>query len=284
MTINNKLLGFNMVKKFLLLCSIVFTVSLGSLIAQPQGEKLFAEKCRACHTVGEGRLVGPDLANVHQRRSEDWLIKFIQSSQSLVNAGDPDAVSIFNEYNKIIMPDQPVTAAEIKSILDFITANSPDASKPGQRTPSQIFSASSITQIDIERGKALFEGTTKFANGGAACISCHSISNPSVFTGGLLAKDLTNSFTTLTAAGIDGILRNPPFPAMNSAYGLQQLTDQEIKDLLAFLYYADSKGAVQISGLIPASYLLIGLLLMINLTIGVLVIFWSRVKKSSFNK
>jgi mono/diheme cytochrome c family protein len=273
-----------MVKKFFYLNILFLIALLNTVIAQPQGEKLFAEKCKACHTVGEGRLVGPDLSNVYQRRNEKWLINFIQSSQSLINSGDPDAVAIFSEYNKIIMPDQPVSAIEIKSILDFIAANSPDASNPNQRTPAQIFSATSITQIDIERGKALFEGTIKLTNGGAACISCHSVANPAVFTGGLLAKDLTNSFSLLTAAGIDGILRNPPFPAMNNAYGLHQLTDQEIKDLLAFLDYVDNKGVVQISGLISESYLLIGLLLMINLTAGLLLIFWNRVKKTSVNK
>jgi cytochrome c2 len=38
---------------------------------QELGERLFTEKgCVACHTVGEGRLVGPDLQNLNVRPDE----------------------------------------------------------------------------------------------------------------------------------------------------------------------------------------------------------------------
>ena len=56
-----------------------------------------------------------------------------------------------------------------------------------------------------------------------------------MFNGGLLAKDLTTAFSRLSAAGVDGILRNPPFPAMVNAFSSTPLTDHEVKDILAFL-------------------------------------------------
>ena len=272
-----------MIKKyFLITLSSIFTFMI-SLNAQSQGEKLFSQKCAACHTVGGGKLVGPDLANVQNRRTEQWIQQFIQSSQSLIKSGDSTANALFNQYNKIIMPDAQLTANEIKSIITYIKINSPDANNPNQKTPAQIFSATSITASDIERGKNIFEGLTKLSNGGPACIFCHNINNQAMFSGGSLAKDLTTAFSRLSAAGVDGILRNPPFPAMIDAYGSAQLTDQEVKDLLAFLYSTDKRGEVQLSPLQTQFSLLIGIIVGLNIVFVIVLLIWRRAKKYSVN-
>lgn len=269
-------------KYYLIVLSFFFTFPI-SLNAQNQGEQLFKQKCTACHTVGGGKLIGPDLANVHIRRTEEWIIKFVHSSQSLIMSGDTTAVAVFNQHNKVVMPDQDVNANQIKLILSYIAANSPDVNNPNVKTPSQIFDTASITAADIEKGKNIFEGLTKLTNGGPACISCHNINNQVMFNGGLLAKDLTTAFSRLSAAGVDGILRNPPFPAMVNAFGSTPLTDHEVKDILAFLYYADSKGEVQLSPLQTQFDLLIGIIIGINIALGIFFLMWQRVKKYSVN-
>jgi mono/diheme cytochrome c family protein len=253
------------------------------LNAQNQGEQLFSQRCAACHTVGKGKLIGPDLANVQSRRTEEWIIKFVQSSQSVIKSGDSTAMAVFNQYNKTVMPDHQLNVNEIKSIIAYISTNSPDVNNPNKKTPTQIFSAASITASDIERGKNLFEGTSKLTNGGPACISCHNIDNPAVFNGGLLAKDLTTVFSRLGAVGIDATLRNPPFPAMVNSFGSASLTDREIKDLLAFLYYSTGKGNLQATSLQSQFVLLIGIILGLNIALVVFLFMWQRVKKYSVN-
>lgn len=108
-------------KRFLMfsgfLTLLLFTnISLGQTA---EAEKNFAV-CKACHTIGGGRLVGPDLKGVTERLPEEWLIRFIQNSQELVNSGDEEAVKIFNEYNKIPMPVNNLTDAQVKDILLYI--------------------------------------------------------------------------------------------------------------------------------------------------------------------
>jgi len=113
----------------LLLRSIVyvllFVIPVGVFFAgATEGKGHFGKICIACHTIGHGRLVGPDLKNVYLRRDEDWLIKFIQSSQTVIKSGDAYAVALFNEFNQRPMPDNPFTASEIRDIICYIKSES----------------------------------------------------------------------------------------------------------------------------------------------------------------
>lgn len=270
-----------MLKYFQSVIISCFFIFLSSLDAQNHAELLFTQKCAACHTIGKGRLIGPDLANVQNRRDKEWINKFVQSSQTMIKAGDSTAAALFNEYNKTIMPDQPLKQNEITSIIDYIAANSPDANNPNKIIPSQIFNASLVTKLDIDRGKNIFDGVTKLTNNGPACISCHNVEYPGLMSGGGLAIDLTQAYTRLSAVGIDGIIRNPPFPAMINSFGTAKLTDEEVQYLLAFLYDADRKGIPQPPVLQANFVLLIGVIVVLNLVLGVLLLMWQRVKKYS---
>lgn len=84
-------------------------------------------KCAACHTIGGGKLIGPDLQGVTERRSEEWLLSFIRSSQTMINNGDEAAVALFEEYNKIPMPDNNLSDEQIKGILAYINNYDPSA-------------------------------------------------------------------------------------------------------------------------------------------------------------
>lgn len=95
--------------------------SLASLYDIEEGKKLFNSNCAACHTIGRGKLTGPDLKGVTEKLDVDWLITFIISSKSLIESGDEYAVKIFNEFNKIPMPDHRHLSREnILNILSYI--------------------------------------------------------------------------------------------------------------------------------------------------------------------
>jgi len=201
-------------------------------LAQEPGEEIFGRICKACHTVGGGQLVGPDLAGVSQRRPVEWIIPFVQSSQSVIKSGDPDAVAIFEQFNKLIMPDNPLSRTEVMSVIRYIEATAGDPAAAGEVLPTPLETA---TVQDLARGGALFQGSTRLAGGGPSCNTCHHVNRKGVMGGGTLAKDLTAVVARMPAPGVQAILSSPPFPVMQEAYANHPLSEDEIFALTAFL-------------------------------------------------
>jgi len=110
-------------KIIMCLCCVLF-ITAGDVKADPDPPKdaktIFTSRCASCHNVNKV-VVGPALALVDERHSIDWIIQFVQSSQSLVKKGDKDATALFEKFNKIPMPDHPdLTEENIKSIVEYI--------------------------------------------------------------------------------------------------------------------------------------------------------------------
>ena len=51
------------------------------------GEQVFQATCFACHTIGGGRLVGPDLAGVAAIKGKATVLELIDQAESMRNAG-----------------------------------------------------------------------------------------------------------------------------------------------------------------------------------------------------
>ena len=218
--------------------SVVGLIGSQSVFAQGSSKALYQQRCAACHSVGGGRLVGPDLAGISNRRSERWLLRWTQSSQTLIQSGDPAAKALFDEFNKIVMPDQALSEEQIKGILAYIKE------AEGQSATS-VPATAEVTQEpsldEIERGKNFFQGKIRFANGGPSCTSCHHVKNEAIMGGGILAKDLTTVSSRMGDQGIRAILMSAPFPVMSAAFEGKPVLDEEIRALIGFLKYADKE-------------------------------------------
>ena len=217
--------------------------------AQESGQQIFQKSCAACHSIGGGRLVGPDLKGVSDRRPQDWLIKFTKSSQALVKSGDKTATALFEEFNKMPMPDQALSDEQIKKVLAHIkeTGGSPAAGKETAAPSAQAAkeSAPVATPDDIQRGEDLFEGKLRFANGGPSCNACHHVTSDALLGGGLLAAELSLVFSRMGHAGVRAVIENSPFPVMQAAYAGKELSEKEISALVGFLQHADKEHARQ---------------------------------------
>lgn len=263
------------------LSSLLFILfSLSSILQAQSGVDLYKQKCIACHTIGKGKLVGPDLSGITKKRDEAWLIKFIKSSQTLINSGDEEAKKIFEEYNKVIMPDPGLNDSEIKSILSYI--ESQGGTEITEKPVSKIRPLSEAKPENYEKGKKLFSGDLRFVNNGASCVSCHNIPDVMFLGGGNLAIDLTNSYSKLSEAGLVNMIQTQPFPVMNKAYVSNPLTDEEVFDLAVYLKGVDAanQNAQQTNQPLNLLYSGVGGLIILLLLFGG---FWRNRRKQSVN-
>lgn len=109
-----------------LMAFLVLTpAALGQTEAE-KGKQLFQQKtCAACHTIGGGKLAGPDLAGVTERREEEWLKKWLKSPDTMVMS-DPIAREMLGVY-MVPMPNLGLTDEEINALLEYL--KSEDAAK-----------------------------------------------------------------------------------------------------------------------------------------------------------
>jgi cytochrome c2 len=85
-----------------------------------EGRKIFETRgCNRCHTIGGGKLLGPDLKGVSSRRAEPWLRTWLADPASMIRAY-PELANWPNEYDGIVMPNQNLSAAEISALITYL--------------------------------------------------------------------------------------------------------------------------------------------------------------------
>ncbi len=102
------------------LVTAVVTLDPGSAA---EGEKLFNTTCMACHTIGQGVRVGPDLKGVTARRDPAWLRKWLKDPTSML-AADPLAMELLKTSNMVPMPPTGFTDQQVEHMMAFL-AKSP---------------------------------------------------------------------------------------------------------------------------------------------------------------
>ena len=93
-------------------------VSRGDQAEAEQGKKLFQERgCAACHSIGKGKITGPDLLGVTKRRDEEWLKKWLKSPDTMIMT-DPIAKEMLGVY-MVPMPNLGLNDEEIDVLIDY---------------------------------------------------------------------------------------------------------------------------------------------------------------------
>ena len=86
------------------------------------GQALFVKTCGACHTVGKGSRVGPDLAGVTTRRTRDWLVSYIMEPEKVRAKRDPVAMSLAAQYPTVRMPNLGLSELDSSDVIAYIDA------------------------------------------------------------------------------------------------------------------------------------------------------------------
>jgi mono/diheme cytochrome c family protein len=201
-----------------------------------EGQVIFAQLCKACHTIGGGRLVGPDLQDITQLRDEQWLRDFILAPDRMIAAGDPLSLQLLADYNNLPMPNLGLKAEEVDALLAYLA-------DPGGSGEGQTEAVAVVAGGQAGRGEKIFSGAIPLENGGMSCLACHSVAGTGALGGGSLGPDLTHVYRRYGETGLAGALAGLPFPNMRGIFATRPLTQVEQADLLAFFAQVDQEPA-----------------------------------------
>jgi cytochrome c2 len=194
------------------------------------GKQIFQEKCTACHTIGSGNLVGPDLKGVTARRPHDWLQQWISAPDAMLAKKDPVATELLHQFHDVPMPNLGLSASEVTAVLAFLDSGASTAAGGGQAASQPAVKG------NPEAGKDLFTGITRFANGGPPCMACHSVGGIGALGGGQLGPDLTEVASRYGGAtGLDAFVAGTPTPTMRAVWSPRPLTTEERANVVSFL-------------------------------------------------
>lgn len=218
----------------------------------------FKQNCASCHTIGGGRLTGPDLKDVTKQKDREWLTTFVIDPKAMIDGGDPYAQRLVQEARGVVMPSVAgMTRERAEALLSLIEAESKleRSAFAGVQVPTKPFTAD-----EIERGRDLFLGLRRFADGGPACNSCHAVHGIGALGGGRLGPDLTIVYERLEGRkGLAAWLAAPPTPTMQPLFKQHPLRSEEVVSIVAYLEKEAQQGG-EASSLDPLSFFLMGLL------------------------
>lgn len=253
---------------------LLFAFSWSVPLAAQDAATFFRANCYSCHTIGGGRVTGPDLKGVLDRKERSWLTNFIQNPKAVIDAGDPYALGLMKEARNVIMPTVPgLNTSMAIALLDLIEEEG--------RLEESHFMGLQISDVPISddevlRGQMIFTGRTRLSSRGPACISCHSASNTGLLGGGRIGPDLTRVYERLGGRkALATWLLSPSTPTMGSVFRDRPLSQNEIPLISAFLEF-HAKNSLEQAPATSASYFLLLGFCGLSLGLGCIGYAWRR--------
>jgi len=89
-------------------------------IAAARGKKVWNSKqCYGCHELGRTQSTGPDLVGVTDRRSAEWLRKWLKDP--VMMAGDDStAAALKKQFQGAQMPNLKLTNQEVDALINYL--------------------------------------------------------------------------------------------------------------------------------------------------------------------
>ena len=136
------------IKRIFLVTLLLPSLSISQEADIQAGKNLFNANCAACHKLNK-KAVGPALSGVTEKYDKDWLYSWIRKGSQMIKDGDPQAVAIWEEYNRAVMTNYPQFSNEqIDNILAY-TNFTPPASVNAALTSTETVSQGSNVSLNI---------------------------------------------------------------------------------------------------------------------------------------
>ncbi len=205
------------------------------LPSQDDGAAVYNERCSSCHQPGGVGVPGsfPPLAGNPNAADPAYVDDVIRNGLS--GPIEVEGVAYDAAMVAVDLSDGD-RAAVVEYVVGLATAEpTDDADAAETAAPEPIVG-------DVDRGRSLFVGSTRFENGGGSCSSCHEAGDVGHFGGSSLGPDLDATFANFGGeAGLSTWLSAPASPTMQPIFDDRPLTETEIADLVAYLETAPER-------------------------------------------
>lgn len=207
---------------FLVAGVAIFALSTAVSGAQEEvdGRDVYLANCASCHQ-GTGLGVSgsfPPLAGNENVQDTAYVEEVITQGRS----GPIDVAGVTYDGEMPAFPD--LTSVEIQAVIEYIQG--------GVFVPAET---AGLEPGDPGRGKSIFTGADRLANGAPACASCHAAAEFRGLGGAMLGPDLTDLANRYGGEeAVAAALVSPPSPTMQPLFFDSPITDQERSDLAAY--------------------------------------------------
>jgi protein SCO1/2 len=112
------------------------------------GQYMFSTHCGACHTIGRGDRIGPDLRDVTATRDRAWLSRFIVEPDKMIAERDPVALSLLAKY-RVRMPNLGLTKHDAAELVEYLE----EQGRAAAATPAPTSSAPGPAPASANRAR-----------------------------------------------------------------------------------------------------------------------------------
>ena len=134
-----------LIKRIFLVALLLPSLSISQEADIQAGKSLFNANCAACHQLNR-KAVGPALRGVTEKYDKEWLYSWIRNGTQMIKDGDPQAVAIWEEYNRAVMTNYPQFSDEqIDNILAYTNFTPPPPTNTTAVTAESSSQGSSIS-------------------------------------------------------------------------------------------------------------------------------------------
>ncbi len=245
----------------------------GPVLAQDEalGAQVYSDNCAQCHQATGLGVEGtfPPLAGNPNSADAAYVESTVRDGLS----GPIEVLGVTYDGDMAAFGD--LSDDEVAAVVAYVgTLADKDTSAP-EPEPEVVEPG------DIGEGRDLFIGSTRFAEGGGACSSCHTAGDVGNLGGWSLGPDLTSTHDDLGGdVGLSAWLSNPASATMRPIFRDNPMTEAEIADVVAFL--ADAPNQDEPTD--PGDGLLYGGFAGLILLIGGMAIAWRGMRQSYMDR
>ena len=137
-----------LIKRIFLVALLLPSLSISQEADIQAGKSLFNANCAACHQLNR-KAVGPALSGVTEKYDREWLYKWIKNGTQMIKDGDPQAVAIWEEYNRAVMTNYPQFSNEQIDIILAYTDYTPPPPAVTVAASAQTVSQGSDISVNV---------------------------------------------------------------------------------------------------------------------------------------